>query len=174
MLSVLSEKLSNRWRVLHSKTPLQPDGVIKVVKATCILHNFLTTKTESEFISLTPNHTMLNLHDSHAERSAEQIRTNFVEYFNAKGGFHGKPIRLEKGYNKNRTDKSITFNSYPLYIWRVLSAPFSSIVASTSISSSIAEKLVSVLKIKLTYMLICICSFIYCFRIYCFIVYSIH
>ena len=44
-------QLANRWRVLHTKNPLQPEGAIRVVKASCLLHNFLNSHDKSESIS---------------------------------------------------------------------------------------------------------------------------
>lgn len=33
--------LTNKWRVLHSPIQVNPDFAIHIVKATCILHNFV-------------------------------------------------------------------------------------------------------------------------------------
>ena len=37
--------LAARWRVYHSKIGILPERVNSIVKATCVLHNFLQTQT---------------------------------------------------------------------------------------------------------------------------------
>ena len=82
--------LAQKWRVYHKPMEMKVESVIKVVQATCVLHNFLRSKTCDaqcvEFLNETESeigalHEISN--DSRrAVQTAFAIREEFVEYFN--------------------------------------------------------------------------------------------
>ena len=90
-------KLANRWRVLHTKIPLQPEGAIKVVKASCLLHNYLSCHDKTENISDEIEIPVIELHENQDKKSAEEIRTNFVEYFNSEGSVSWQIDKVREG-----------------------------------------------------------------------------
>ena len=91
-------KLANRWRVLHTKIPLQVEGTIKVVKACCILHNFLIPKDEiilssKENYSQSENGGNENLSNT----SAHEIREKFIDFFNEEGSVSWQTEKVREG-----------------------------------------------------------------------------
>ena len=82
--------LAARWRVYHTKLAVRPQWVNSIVKATCVLHNFLQLQTTpSQVTTLLQEAETANiegLHDltatgNRAARDVVTIRNNFMEFF---------------------------------------------------------------------------------------------
>ena len=83
--------LAARWRVFHTKLAVRPQCVNSIVKATCVLHNFLQGQTmPAQMITLLQEaeHTVnieglqdLTAGGNRAARDAISIRNNFMKFF---------------------------------------------------------------------------------------------
>ena len=92
--------LAQRWRIYGRRLNVQPDNVDKLVKATCVLHNFLTEPKRDlpgiiaelnpdAMPYLTERGALLdvpNLHGYHSPVLARQIREIYKTYFNRPEG----------------------------------------------------------------------------------------
>ena len=88
--------LSHRWRILQKSIETDVKNTVSIVKACCILHNFLTqnldwNRTEAIIAAAAASEFNLDqglFKDKNATRNkkiSEEIRNNFVEYFNEEG-----------------------------------------------------------------------------------------
>ena len=89
--------LAMRWRIFDRRMGIYADNADKVIKASCVLHNFLTPVKEYDQIAaeLNPRAREYNqrgmlylprLHGYHAGRDAKGIREIFKGYFNHPNG----------------------------------------------------------------------------------------
>ena len=86
--------LAQRWRIFNRKIALHPDNVDKVVKACCILHNYLSESKDipTIFNQLNPEHdpyltedgAILDVrgHGFHHPQEARAMRDIYKVYFN--------------------------------------------------------------------------------------------
>ena len=87
--------LAQGFRLFNRRIPLIPDNVDRVVKATCVLHNFLTEKKELPAIYnrlnpdgdpyLTDDGAIIdigNLHGYHSSAQSRAVRDIYNNYFN--------------------------------------------------------------------------------------------
>lgn len=82
--------LAQKWRIFYRPLELKVETSIKVIKAACILHNYLrTVKTDEPFLHLLeetePEMQALNNFPVNGRRAANyafQVRENFVNFFN--------------------------------------------------------------------------------------------
>ncbi len=82
--------LAARWRVYHTKKAVRPHWVNSIVKATCVLHNFLqhhTTPTqvttllqEAQTVNMEGLQELASM-GNRAARGAVTIRNNFMNFF---------------------------------------------------------------------------------------------
>ena len=70
------------WRIMHAKMAAQPDKVISIVKAACVMHNYLINNkqhiTIDEAVSLS---TSINIDDVDFITNAADVRNEFLNYF---------------------------------------------------------------------------------------------
>lgn len=86
--------LTSKFRVYHRQLQIQPGTADKVVKATCVLHNFIMKKRRFEHRSESWNSEAgrvdvverLQFLGNHATQDAQDIRNSFKEYFNSAAG----------------------------------------------------------------------------------------
>ncbi|XP_072171433.1 uncharacterized protein [Diadema setosum] len=89
--------LASKWRIYHRQIQLHPSQVDSVVKATCVLHNFIRrsalkderrTHTETDTNDARPCHSLQNIQSTgnHASKDALAIREKFTEYFSSPAG----------------------------------------------------------------------------------------
>ncbi|XP_071484602.1 uncharacterized protein [Diadema antillarum] len=85
--------LTTRWRIFRRPITISPNNVNAVIKAACVLHNYLqqeeiTPPTQHECPSA-PLHgetlTPLTPRGSHGSKEALEVRENFRRYFNTQG-----------------------------------------------------------------------------------------
>lgn len=80
--------LCNKWRILHTPILTSPDYVTHIVKAVCVLHNFIRKRDGYNFKDQFFEH---NLESISSESSHQNItnattaRQKFMEYFNNEG-----------------------------------------------------------------------------------------
>lgn len=88
--------LSKKWRVFQRPMQLEPENVVKVVKAACCLHNFLRQKKvnmehldeltddviRNEIASMLP----LEINARRSNNAAFKVREEFVSYFSSEEG----------------------------------------------------------------------------------------
>lgn len=83
--------LASRFRVFRAPFEIKVESVIDVVKASCVLHNYLrkysVAHSEVEEIEDMPEDQLLPLHPSNARstQKAFEIRQKFTNYFNTAG-----------------------------------------------------------------------------------------
>ncbi|XP_068114890.1 uncharacterized protein [Hyperolius riggenbachi] len=79
--------LSNKWRVFHTTLVMTPDNVENVVKAACVLHNFVRMK-EGVNSDEIPDHAFTDTHSTAVSRNNEagDVRTRFANYFVSREG----------------------------------------------------------------------------------------
>uniref|UniRef100_A0A8C5MGS5 DDE Tnp4 domain-containing protein n=1 Tax=Leptobrachium leishanense TaxID=445787 RepID=A0A8C5MGS5_9ANUR len=75
--------LSNKWRILHCPLNLQLENAISVVKAVCVLHNFVRHRDGFRFQGLFLVHSMesTDLLASLGSRHGASVRDKFAAYF---------------------------------------------------------------------------------------------
>ena len=82
--------LAARWRVYHTKLAVRPEWINSIVKATCVLHNFLQSQTTpaqvTTLLQETDNVVAEALQNvigvgNRAGRDEIAIRKSFMEYF---------------------------------------------------------------------------------------------
>ena len=92
--------LVQRWRVFHRRIQLLPENVDKVVKACCVLHNYLREKKaelHAIYNELNPDNDpylqedgalidVRNLHGYHAAADARGVREIYKGYFSSPEG----------------------------------------------------------------------------------------
>ena len=81
--------LSQRWRVYQRKIVLEPESAITVIKATLVLHNFLTQEDVATQQPAGGNRIELltpNMAGNRASTEALDIRNKFAEYFSSNYG----------------------------------------------------------------------------------------
>nr|CAH7767790.1 unnamed protein product [Callosobruchus chinensis] len=112
--------LASRFRVFHTQINLEPENIVKVVKATCALHNFLMEKRPA--IYAPPNSTyqenddgaiinaglntnesnmiaLQRVHLGNVSLAAKQLRNEFASYFMNEGKVPWQDKRILR--NKN-------------------------------------------------------------------------
>ena len=86
--------LAARWRIYQRRMQLSPGNIDKVVKSTCVLHNFLqktgvmpTSAASSTKLPIATGAIQnLSATGNHAAQKAIAIRTKFTNYFNSAPG----------------------------------------------------------------------------------------
>nr|CAI5863627.1 unnamed protein product [Callosobruchus analis] len=80
--------LAARFRVFEKPMPYSPEKVVKIVKACCVLHNWLRhTKLQSkryEYTVDTENHETVSLSNRSSQRSIDR-RESYADYFVGRG-----------------------------------------------------------------------------------------
>lgn len=112
--------LASRFRVFHTQINLEPENIVKVVKATCALHNFLMEKRPATYAP--PNSTyqenddgaiinaglntnesnmiaLQRVHLGNVSLAAKQLRNEFASYFMNEGKVPWQDKRILR--NKN-------------------------------------------------------------------------
>ena len=90
-------KLANRWRILHTKIDVQPEGAKKIVKACCVLHNFLIQK-DNGVVNANENVTRAeNPCEASKRVSAVEVRNKFIEFFNEDGHVSWQTDKVREG-----------------------------------------------------------------------------
>lgn len=79
--------LANKWRVLHTTILVEPDFCDDIVKACCVLHNFIRKRDGYNYDEETDVHNLDNLtsRGRNINRSGIDVRDNFADYFMADG-----------------------------------------------------------------------------------------
>ena len=94
--------LAARWRVYHTRIAVRPEWTNNIVMATCVLHNFLQTRTtlaqEATLLQEAETHHPAGLQDmaqrgNKAATGAIEIRNNFTQYF-----AHVAPVPWQRGH----------------------------------------------------------------------------
>lgn len=74
--------LANKWRLFHTPITLEPENVTHVVKAACVLHNFIRVRDGVNFEDAT---SYQDFHDvefpNGTQRLGRTVRDNFATYF---------------------------------------------------------------------------------------------
>ena len=93
--------LKQRWRCFNRRLQLKTETVVKIVQATCVLHNYLREPTDATITAtyarlnsdrlnyLGPDGAIVdlqNLNGYRSAREAQQIRDKFLQYFNSQAG----------------------------------------------------------------------------------------
>lgn len=87
--------MSAKFRVLRTKINFDAAKTRKVVKATCVLHNFLLARksyvTSTNVVADSPITSLLNIaleptENNRAKESANDIRNRFAQYFTSDVG----------------------------------------------------------------------------------------
>lgn len=75
--------LANKWRVLHSDILIEPDFANDVIKACCILHNYVRRRDGYNFEDTLSNslEDIQNENNSGARQQSLDVREYFAEYF---------------------------------------------------------------------------------------------
>ncbi|XP_041441441.1 uncharacterized protein LOC121401172 [Xenopus laevis] len=74
--------LANKWRILHTSIQLDVKHVDMVIKACCVLHNFLRLKDRYfSFDDMCHNLTDVHCHATRSTIHALQIRDHFADFF---------------------------------------------------------------------------------------------
>ncbi|XP_060844013.1 uncharacterized protein LOC132923991 [Rhopalosiphum padi] len=79
--------LANKWRVLHTTILVEPDFCDDIIKACCVLHNFVRKRDGYNYDEETDVHNLENLttRGRNINRSGIDVRDNFADYFMADG-----------------------------------------------------------------------------------------
>jgi len=79
--------LANKWRVLHTTILVEPKFCDDIIKACCVLHNFVRKRDGYNYDEETDVHNLDNLttHGRNVNRSGIDVRDNFADYFMADG-----------------------------------------------------------------------------------------
>ena len=93
--------LAQRWHCFNRRLQLKTETVVKIVQATCVLHNYLRVPTDATITAtyarlnpdrlnyLGPDGAIVDLQNLNGYRSAQeaqQIRDKFLQYFNSQAG----------------------------------------------------------------------------------------
>ena len=82
--------LSNKWRIFHRPLNVSKDLAIDIVKACCVLHNFVRTRDGHRVHDDTNNsdelQTVANIGRQQGGRGANRIRDMFADYFVSDSG----------------------------------------------------------------------------------------
>lgn len=81
--------LANKWRIYHRPINVSYDCLIDIIKASCVLHNFVLDRDGVQTCpEMIINYNLHTLHESTNEgrTSADKIRNEFCEYFNSDVG----------------------------------------------------------------------------------------
>lgn len=111
--------LASRFRIYHSQINLEPQNICKVVRATCVLHNFLMTQQPTSYAppntsyqedtangiiicagSDTSQSNMMALQRTISRgnlgQDAKYVRNNFINYFNNENTLPWQHKRVHK------------------------------------------------------------------------------
>ena len=93
--------LAQRWRCFNRRLQLKTETVVKIIQATCVLHNYLRVPTDATITAtyarlnpdrldyLGPDGAIVDLQNLNGYRSAQEaqrIRDKFLQYFNSQAG----------------------------------------------------------------------------------------
>ncbi|CAI6356703.1 unnamed protein product [Macrosiphum euphorbiae] len=79
--------LANKWNVLHTTILVEPDFCDHIIKACCVLHNFVRKRDGSNYDEDIADTAYINNldnfqgHGRHINRNGMEIRDNFANYF---------------------------------------------------------------------------------------------
>lgn len=76
--------LAFKWRVLHTPLQVSPDFTNKIVKACCVLHNYVRSQDGFNFehkLSNTLEEIEFNKRGTGARTQGPDVRNDFVDYF---------------------------------------------------------------------------------------------
>nr|CAI5839617.1 unnamed protein product [Callosobruchus analis] len=76
--------MCNKWRILHRAIDVKLEFAEDIVKAICLLHNFIRIRHCFSNEDATHTAPLSNMHRSHsglAVRGADKVRTAFTDYF---------------------------------------------------------------------------------------------
>lgn len=77
--------MSNKWRVFHSPLLVTPDFAVAIIKAACVLHNFVRRLDGYNFedsIDCNMDDMTDKIGVGNAPSSAKDVREYYVQYFN--------------------------------------------------------------------------------------------
>lgn len=80
--------MSNKWRILHRPLDVNIEFAQDIVKAICVLHNYVRIKDGNSYEETLFTAPLSNLTSSttgRAIRVAENVRVQFMNYFNNEG-----------------------------------------------------------------------------------------
>ena len=93
--------LAQHWCCFNRRLQLKTETVVKIVQATCVLHNYLRVPTDATITAtyarlnpdrldyLGPDGAIVDLQNLNGYRSAQEaqrIRDKFLQYFNSQAG----------------------------------------------------------------------------------------
>lgn len=75
--------LANKWRVLHTTILVEPNFCDNIIKACCVLHNFVRKRDGCIYDEETDLHNLdsLDLNGRNVNRSGIDVRDNYANYF---------------------------------------------------------------------------------------------
>lgn len=74
--------LANKWRIFHTTMTLSPENVTHVIKAACVLHNFVRVRDGINFEDAVSYQDLREVEFAiNIQRLARTIRDNFATYF---------------------------------------------------------------------------------------------
>lgn len=73
--------MCNKWRILHRPLDVKIDFAENIVKAICVLHNYVRIRDGFKYGDTLYTAPLANLNPSYTGRDADVIRKKFANYF---------------------------------------------------------------------------------------------
>jgi hypothetical protein len=96
--------LASRFHVFRKPFEIKVDGVDKVIKAACVLHNYLRHNTlpednvDNDIVEMPENQLLPLTHNkSRSASSAFVVRQKFTDYFNTVGSVPWQADKISRG-----------------------------------------------------------------------------